>query len=321
MAVYTKVSETEVADFLKSYPLGTLSELTGIRQGVENSNYRLKTSEGRYILTLYEKRVKEEDLPFFLNLMEHLAARAIPCPVPMKAKDGKALKQLHDHPTAIVSFLEGEATPRITRDECIELGRALASMHKAVQDFDGYRVNALSLDGWVELVKKTSARADEVFAGLRAVLEQEIKSLKASWPSDLPQGVIHADLFPDNVFFKGSSLCGIIDFYFACNDFLSYDLAICLNAWCFEHNAAFNITKAQAMTAGYQEVRPLSQKEKSALPLLARGSALRFLLTRLHDWLYPVPGALVKPKDPLDYLTRLQFHQRVKDVSAYGITP
>jgi homoserine kinase type II len=319
MAVYTKISEQDASEFLQGYDLGTLEELTGIRSGVENTNYFLNTTKGRYVLTLYEKRVHAEDLPFFIGLMEHLAAKKLPCPEPQKTKAGKVLGHLADRHAVIISFLKGMALTRISPSDCAEVGRALASMHLAVADFPMHRANALSLSGWEKMVAFSHERANEIFIGLGPLLQKEITYLKANWPTDLPQGIIHADLFPDNVFFSGDKLCGLIDFYFACDDFFAYDLAVCLNAWCFERETAFNITKAMALINGYEEIRPLSKAEKDALPVLARGAALRFLLTRLHDWLHQVPDALVKPKDPLEYLSRLQFHQTVNGVSAYGL--
>lgn len=321
MAVYTKVSDAEAAEFLHAYDLGEFKELTGIKQGVENTNYVLRTAQERTILTLYEKRVKPEDLPFFLGLMEHLAQKGVPCPQPIRDKAGEILGRLNGRPAAITSFLPGAMTQRIQPEECAELGRALAGIHVAAAGFPLHRPNALSLPGWEKLLKDCHARADEVRPGLSTVLETEFAWLRAHWPADLPFGVIHADLFPDNAFFAHGKLCGLIDFYFACEDFLAYDLGICFNAWCFERHASFNITKARAMVKGYEQVRPLSAAEKTALPLLMRGSDLRFLLTRLYDWLNRVPGALVKAKDPLEYMTRLNFHQMAKTISDYGLDP
>jgi homoserine kinase type II len=309
MAVYTKISEEEASEFLQAYDLGQLQELKGIRQGVENTNYFLTTTQGRYVLTLYEKRVHTEDLPFFIGLMDHLAAKGLPSPKPQKTKSGTVLGHLAGRNAVIISFLPGHWSSRVVPSDCAELGRALARMHVAVADFPMHRANALTLPGWEKMVAFTGERADEIFIGLSAILEKEIAYLKANWPTDLPRGIIHADLFPDNVLFDGKKLCGMFDFYFACDDFYAYDLAICLNAWCFENQIAFNITKAKALLSSYEEIRPLSQTEKNTLPILARGSALRFLLTRLH----------VKQKDPLEYLTRLQFHQMVSGVSAYGL--
>lgn len=319
MAVYTQVSTAEASRFLDDYALGDLQALTGIRQGVENSNFRLETTKGRYILTLYEKRVREAELPFFIGLMEHLAAHGLPCPLPIKGKDGQALRRLNDRPAAIISFLEGRAPERISPEICHEVGQGLARMHVAGAGMPLRRDNALRLPAWVDLFAKCAANADTVKPGLAAQVEKELDFLLTRWPDSLPEGVIHADLFPDNVFFNGDALCGLIDFYFACNDFLAYDLAITMNAWCFEREVAFNVTKAQAMMQGYEKIRPLSAAESRALPVLARGAALRFLLTRLYDWLNQVPDALVKAKNPLEYLSRLNFHQQVSSASAYGV--
>ena len=320
MAVYTKVSNNEVADWLGAYDMGAFQALTGIKSGVSNSNYLLETEQGRSILTLYEARTKEEDLPFFLALMEDLAKKGIPCPLPIRGRDGQAMRRLANRPAVVISFLKGKSLPRVDPENCAELGRALAAMHNAVADFPMRRENALSLAGWQELFDAAGNDADKVQPGFAVFLRDEMEFLKTHWPKNLPQGVIHADLFPDNVFFDGDKLCGLIDFYFACNDMLAYDLAICVNAWCFEsNNMSFNITKVQAMMEGYQSIRPLSKAEKQAFPILARGAAMRFIATRLYDWLHQVPGALVKAKDPLEYLARLKFHQKVTDISAYGL--
>ncbi len=319
MAVYTDVSDEELEVFLKPYGIGQLLSYKGIAEGVENSNFMLRTDKGTYFLTLYEKRVAEEDLPFFLGLMNHQAAKGIACPVPLRDSKGNMLGELADRPAALISFLEGVSVRRPQPKHCSELGRALAKFHLAGQDFSLTRENALSVAGWRPLYDACSARADEVVDGLAGELRSELAVLERDWPSALPQGVIHADMFPDNVFFIGDKLSGIIDFYFACNDALAYDLAICLNAWCFEHDGAFNITKARALLQAYNEVRPLNGDELAALPLLARGSAMRFLLTRLYDWLNRQPGALVSPKNPIEYLRRLRFHRGVTSPAGYGL--
>ncbi len=319
MAVYTEVSDEELQSFASAYDIGTVVSYKGIAEGVENSNYLLQTDEGTFILTLYEKRVDPNDLPFFLYLMEHLAEKGIPCPTVIHGRDGKALRSLCGRPAAIVSFLEGMWPRRIKPFHCSGVGTALARLHLAGQDYTGHRTNALALKDWRPLFNQCADRADEVKPGLAALLEEELAFLEANWPDDLPSGVCHADLFPDNVFFLGETLSGLIDFYFACNDFLAYDLGICLNAWCFERDRSFNITKARSMLAAYSKVRPFSSDEMGALPMMCRGSAIRFLLTRLYDWLYQQDGALVKPKDPLEYLTILKFHQHVSDVGAYGL--
>jgi len=319
VAVYTEVSDEDLQDFVSHYDIGAVVSYKGIAEGVENSNYMLQTKQGSFILTLYEKRVDPGDLPFFLYLMEHLAERGIPCPTVIHGRDGKALRSLCGRPAAIVTFLEGMWPRRIRPFHCTGVGDALARLHIAGEDYSGRRANALALKDWRPLFEKSAARADEVKAGLADQLETELAFLEANWPDNLPSGVCHADLFPDNVFFLGETLSGLIDFYFACNDYLAYDLGICINAWCFERDNSFNITKARNMLAAYSKVRSFSKTEMQALPLMCRGSAMRFLLTRLYDWLHQQEGALVKPKDPLEYLTILTFHQHVKDVGAYGL--
>jgi homoserine kinase type II len=319
MAVYTEVGDDELARFVAEYDIGAVTSCKGIAEGVENSNYLLRTTRGSYILTLYEKRVKPEDLPFFLGFMEHLARNGIACPTPLHARDGQALRVLCGRPAAIVTFLDGMWPRQIQPVHCRLLGEAMARMHLAGAGFAIPRVNALSLSGWRGLVEACLPRAGEVRADLAPLIRDELEFLTTRWPDDLPAGVIHADLFPDNVFFLGDKVSGIIDFYFACNDAFAYELAICLNAWCFERDGDFNATKARLMLQAYRAVRPISDAETAALPLLARGSALRFLLTRLYDWLNHPAGAFVKRKDPLEYAHKLRFHQSVSSPGAYGI--
>ncbi|MBV6633002.1 MAG: homoserine kinase [Alphaproteobacteria bacterium] len=319
MAVYTDVSDEALAEFFDQYDLGEVISCKGIAEGVENSNYLVVTTQGPHILTLYEKRVNPSDLPFFLGLMEHLAARDFACPLPIAAKDGEALRELCGRPAAVISFLQGMWPRRIQPHHCAGLGKAMAQMHAAAVDFSMTRPNDLSLNGWETLVEQCKGRADQVQPGLCAGIEAELEYLQQHWPTDLPRGIIHADLFPDNVFFRKEDFSGVIDFYFACEDFFAYEVAICMNAWCFEPDVSFNVTKARQMLKNYQTVRPLSAAELNALPLLARGSALRFLLTRLYDWLNHPEGAMVTPKDPLEYWRKLQFHQAVDGLGAYGL--
>jgi homoserine kinase type II len=319
MAVYTEVSDEELAAFMAEFEAGPVVSCKGIAEGVENSNYLVHTAGGRYILTLYEKRVAPEDLPFFLSLMQHLAARGFPCPVPVRARDGEALRMLCGRPAALITFLEGMWPRRIQPWHCAEVGAALAQMHLAGADFPMRRPNNLSVAGWRPLFDACSKDADTVAPGLADEIAAELDRLEAEWPEELPRGVIHADLFPDNVFFLAEKLSGVIDFYFACTDFAAYDLAVCLNAWCFENDGALNATKARLLTSGYRRLRPLRPEETAALPLLARGSAMRFLLTRLYDWLNTPAGALVKRKDPKEYLQKLRFHQGLRGPGDYGI--
>jgi len=319
MAVYTEVAEDDLAAFLADYDLGAVTAFKGIAEGVENSNYLLQTESGSYILTLYEKRVKATDLPYFLGLMDHLAAKDFPCPVPVHARDGQALRDLCNRKAAIITFLNGVSIHHPGPDHCREVGAGLAHLHLAGQGFEMERENNLSLSGWRSLFDACKPHADDFIDRLGRELEDELAALEAAWPSTLPKGVVHADLFPDNVFFLGPRLSGVIDFYFACNDYFAYDIAVCLNAWCFEADGQFNITKARNMLAAYRAVRPLSDEELEALPLLARGAAMRFLLTRLFDWLNRVDGALVKVKDPKEYLYRQRFHRSVSGPAAYGL--
>jgi homoserine kinase type II len=319
MAVYTEVSDEELERFLTQYDIGAAISCKGIAEGVENSNYLLQTDRGNYILTLYEKRVAADELPFFLGLMEHLAQRGYPCPTPIHGRDGNPLRELCGRPAAIISFLAGMWPRRTTPAHCRALGGAAATLHLAAGDFDLTRPNKLSLGGWRGLHEHTSARASEVADGLGDEIGAELEFLESQWPDGLEAGIIHADLFPDNVFFRGEEITGIIDFYFACNDSFAYELAVCLNAWCFESDGSFNITKARNLLSAYQRVRPISADELAALPILARGSAVRFLLTRLFDLLNHPDGAMVRPKDPLEYLEKLHFHQGVDGPAAYGL--
>ena len=319
MAVYTDVTADDLTDFLSRYQIGELRSYKGIAEGVENSNFLLHTSAGNFILTLYEKRVAAGDLPFFLGLMEHLAARGITCPQPVMNRQGGVLGKLAGRPAAIVTFLDGLWIRRPNPGHCAAVGEVLARLHIAGKDFPDKRANALSVESWRALYAQAKERGDSVRPGLCAEIAKELDALDKSWPRDLPQGVIHADLFPDNVFFLGDKLSGLIDFYFACTDTLAYDVAVCLNAWCFEPDHSYNVTKGRALLRSYATVRALSAAERAALPMLARGAAMRFLLTRLVDWLAVPEGALVKPKDPLEYFRKLRFHQAVASVRDYGI--
>ncbi len=331
MAVYTDVAADELAEFLSHYDIGELLSYKGIAEGVENSNFLLHTTAGYFILTLYEKRVAKGDLPFFLGLMTHLASHGINCPQPVKSTSGEALSTLAGRPAAIINFLEGVWPRKPNAAHCAGVGQALAKMHLAGRDFPMSRANALSVSGWRPLFEQAASRADELQHGLRGFIGAELNHLESNvWPKNLPDGVIHADLFPDNVFFLGERVSGIIDFTFACNDMLAYDVAICLNAWCFESDYSFNVTKARAFLNAYGRERQLSEDaygrerqlseaEQRALPLLARGAALRFLLTRLVDFLNVPPGALVRPKDPLEYVRKLRFQQSVASMRDYGV--
>jgi homoserine kinase type II len=322
MAVFTQIDRPLLEAFLADYALAALTGFKGIQAGVQNSNFIVETQDAKYILTIYEDTatgVNPDDLPYFLQLMQHLASKGINCPTPIMRADGALIGSLAGKPAALVSFLEGRGTITPKPQHCKNAGAALAAMHLAGQGFSLTRANDQGPDKWQALFSASSARADAVTPGLGDLMQGELAHLAAQWPSDLPSGVIHADLFPDNVFFINREVTGLIDFYFACHDIWAYDLAIMLNAWCFEADVNFNITKARALLSGYQSVRPMSAAEIDALPILARGAAMRFLTTRLHDWLNQPEEALLVPKNPVDYLRRLRFHRHVKSAADYGL--
>lgn len=320
MAVYTEVTDKALVQFLSRYDLGKVMSLKGIAGGVENTNYLLHVETGNYILTLYEKRVATKDLPFFIGLMDHLASQGFQCPQPVRDRNGEALGTLEGRPAAMVSFLEGMEVKQPTADHCRMAGEAMAQLHMAAIDFDIKRENALAPSGWPALVEASLSRADTVEDGMAGLISSELAHAQQAWPKHIPTGVIHADMFKDNVFFLDGKLSGVIDFYFACNDFLAYDLAIGINAWCFNEKFKFQPKLSAALMAGYQSVRKLEASEAEALPTLARGAALRFLLTRLNDWLNVPAGALVVPHDPTAFSQRLRFFKTVDDAKAFGIS-
>jgi homoserine kinase type II len=325
MAVYTEVADEALRAFLADYDLGELLAYRGIAEGVENSNYALRTAAGDFILTLYERRVDPADLPYFLGLMEHLAARGLPCPLPVHGRDGAALRRLAGRPAAVCTFLPGVWPRRVRPEHCAPLGEALARLHLAGGGFAPARANALGPAGWGPLLDRCRPTGDRVQPGLVARLDGALEEVLAHWPAPgaLPAGHIHADLFPDNVFFlegpeRRPRVSGLIDFYFACTDLLAYDIAVCLNAWCFEPDGSFNVTRARAVLAAYHAARPLAAAERAALPVLCRGAALRFLLTRLYDWAATPEGALVTRKDPLEYQRKLRFFAGAEGPGALG---
>jgi len=319
MAVYTHVDSAILSGFLARYDVGEAVSFKGIAEGVENTNYLLETTKARFILTLYEKRANPDDLPYFLGIMEHLAQKGLPAPLPIRDKKGNALQMLAGRPACMISFLKGVSVTQLEESHCAALGSTLATMHNALLDYSPERINDMALSGWTKLASATKDHADAVMPGLQALIDDELAFLHENWPSGLPTGTIHADLFPDNILFKDTEITGVIDFYFGCTDMLAYDLAICLNAWCFDIEHVFEAPKAKRLIEMYDIVRSLTPAEQDALPVLCRGAALRFLLTRLYDWLNPVEGASVNAKDPADYVKRLKFHQQVKDTASYVV--
>ncbi|HXI88098.1 MAG TPA: homoserine kinase [Parvularculaceae bacterium] len=309
MAVYTHVATDELARVLDRYDLGRLEKFEAIPEGVENSNFHIFTTKARCVLTLFERRVVTADIPFFLALMSHLAAKGVPAPAPIADRSGAVLQEIAGRPAVLVSYLEGAARMRPTAPDCRALGAMLARLHEAGAGFAMRRDNDLAFAGWRTLAARCAGRADEAAPSLGALIAEELETLAKVWPNDLPEGVIHADLFPDNVFFReGGAISGLIDFYFACNDFYGYDLAVALNSWCWL-DRVWRAENAQAMIAGYESVRPLARGERAALAIFLRGAALRFLLTRLYDFLHQVEGAVVRVKDPLEYRDLLLFHR------------
>jgi homoserine kinase type II len=318
MAVYTDITDEELADLLADFDLGAALSLKGVAEGVENSNFLLETETGRYFLTVYERRVKAADLPFFLELLRWLAMHGFPSATPIPDRRGEILKTVRGKPCAIVSFLSGLAVRRPSAAHCREAGAGLAELHLAAEGFPLSRTNDLGHAAWAPLFAPLKPAAEGLKPGLAATISSDLELLAAKWPAALPEGVIHADFFPDNVFFKQGKFAGAIDFYFACVDAFAYDVAIALNAWCFEPDGSFNITSARQLVAGYESRRPLSDLERSALPVLAHGAAMRFFLTRLHDWGATPQGALVRPKDPLEYERKLAVHRASPDLVLFG---
>ena len=319
IAVYTHIEDAELEALLGRYDLGQLLSIAGIAEGVENSNFLLRTEKANFILTLYEKRVDEADLPYFLGLMDYLSETGLQCPVPIKDYTGQVLQSCAGRAAAIVSFLDGTSQKFPTTEKCAELGRALAHFHIHSTPFKIKRENSLGPENWLHLLQSVNSELTDMPADLKEQAETIIHQLTVAWPSDLPAGHIHADLFPNNALFVGDKLTGIIDFYFACNDLYSYDLAVCLNSWCFDKDGSFNVTKSAHLLKAYQTVRTLTDSEKQALPVLCSGAAMRFFLTRLYDWINTPADALVKPLDPLEFWARLRFHQKVASAADYGL--
>jgi homoserine kinase type II len=319
MAVYTEPTDEELQTLLEGWGLSAPLAFKGIAEGVQNSNFLLETAEGRFIMTIYEKSVNIADLPFYLGATETAANKGLPAARPVHTRDGATTQSIRGKTCALCTFLQGVSAKRPTASQARAVGVALAQLHGALADFPLSRRNDLGPDSWSDLWSGRSDVGEALEAGTAAAIENDLIAIAAHWPKDLPKGTIHADLFPDNVLYVGDKVSGLIDFYFACTDFLAYDVAVMLNAWCFEPNGReFDLTKGRALLSGYQSVRPMEEPELAALPLLARGAALRFFLTRLVDWTADLDGALVKKKDPRDYTSRLAFHRAATSATDYG---
>ena len=320
MAVYTKLSENNLKDFFSKYNLGKLLKFQGIQEGIENSNYFVKTDSGKFILTVYEKRVEEKDLPFFMGLMKNIFNKNFPSPEPIINKNGNYITEIFGKKAAVVSFLEGTSKKNLTPGNCHEVGIYTAKLHTITKNLNIKRTNRLSVNSWRLIYRKIQRDCSKIYPDLTKIIERNLEVIEDQWPKNIPRGIIHADLFPDNIFFKGSKLTGIIDFYFSCYDFYALEIAICLNALCFEgknENLSFNVTKAKKFIDGYSSIRKLTEEEKESLKILCHGAAMRFLLTRVFDYLNLTEDALVKIKDPVEYLKRLEFHNSVKNYQDY----
>ena len=319
MAVYTKLEHQEVRQFLEQYNINNFKDYKGITEGVENTNYLIKTSEQDYILTIYEKRVDENDLPFFIKLLSYLSENKFPCPKPIANKNNEKINRIKNKNAALVTFLNGQSKNKITSEECFEIGKITAQLHEITKKFDINRKNNLSIENWDSIFEKTIKQKIDLDESIIKKTKNYLNFLKDKWPKNLPQGIIHADLFPDNIFFTNNKVSGIIDFYFACNDFFAYEIAICINSLCFDNNSTFNMTKAKNLIDGYTSIRTLSEDEKKYLSILSMGAAMRFFLTRLYDFYHTDNKADVKIKDPFEYLKKIEFHSTIKNFNEYFI--
>ena len=320
MAVYTKLSDDELKVFFSKYNLGKLLNYKEIKEGIENTNYFVELEKGKFILTLYEKRVEEKDLPFFISLMKNLFEKKFPSPEPIINKNGNYISEILNKKAAVVSFLTGTAKKILEPNDCYEVGIYTAKLHLITKDLSGKRENKLSVNSWRKIYKKVKIDCSKIHQDLPKIIEKNLDKIEKNWPKNIPSGIIHADLFPDNIFFDNKKLSGIIDYYFSCYDFYAFEIAICLNALCFEgknENLSFNVTKAKRFIDGYSSIRKLNEDEKKSLKILCQGAAMRFLLTRVFDYLNLTEGAIVKIKDPVEYLKRLEFHDSVNNYEDY----
>jgi homoserine kinase type II len=309
MAVYTHIAGEDMATLVQRFGAGRLISAKGIAEGVENSNYLVETDQGRFIFTVYEKRVDTGDLPFFLGLIDHLVAKGCPVPRALKAEGGAGTISVDGKAMAMMEFMPGLSVSHPSAAQARAVGEALGTMHGALTDFAGTRANSLGPQGWYDLASLCGDALDQISPGLKARVAEECAFLRANWPEDLPQSVIHADLFPDNVLMVGNSVGAVIDFYFACTEIRAWDLAVTHAAWSFASDGtSYNAAVGDAIIAGYDAAFGLSEAERAAFPILARGACLRFLLTRAWDWLNTPAGAIVTRKDPLAFLRRLEHY-------------
>ena len=320
MAIYTKLDEGKINFILSNYELGNVKNFEGIKEGIENTNYSVETDKGKYILTIYEKRVNSKDLPFFSRLMLGLSNKNFICPKPISNKNNAYISNFENKKLMIVSYLEGRSKKNLSPLDCKIVGKESAKLHQITKNFNFKRENNLSVKSWRKIFDQVKDKCSQIHPVLPVLIEGNLNDVEKDWPNSLPNGIIHADLFNDNIFFKKNKFSGFIDFYFSCNDFYAFEIAICFNALCFEgikENLSFNVTKAKKFMEGYNEIRKISDDEKKSIKVLSQGAALRFLLTRVFDYINIVDGAVVKIKDPIEYLKRLEFHKNAKSYEDY----
>ena len=320
MAIYTKISRKDLIAIEEKFNLGKIISFKGIKKGIENTNYLLKTKNNKYILTIFEKRVQKKDLPFFMNLMDKLNKYKINCPKPLKNKKGSYLFNIKNKPASIVSFVEGREKNKLEIKDCYEIGKNVAKLHLASKKINLYRKNSMSLSSWPKLINKIGNTGNKIDINLNNLMKTSLKYVKKRWPRKLSSGIIHGDLFIDNIFFKNNKFYGYIDFYFSSNDFLIYEIAICINALCFDKKNKkfiFSKKKSKNFLKGYSSIRKLSENEKNSLNILCRGAALRYLLTRAYDYLNTPKSAIIKIKNPHEYVQKLKIHNKFSNFKNY----
>ena len=320
MAVYTKINQTEIKIIENKFNIGKILSFTGIKKGIENTNYLIKSKKGKYILTIFEKRVNTKDLPFFMKLMYGLSKLKIKCPEPVRSLNGKYLIKLRNKNACIVSFLDGKDKKNLSPKDCYVVGKNIAKLHNASKKLKLYRKNALAVPKLNKLLASINKRINKVQKNILGDMRHEYKFLRRLWPKNLNSGIIHCDLFIDNIFFYKKKYYGIIDFYFSANDFLAYELSICINALCFNRRGRkyfLNKSKSTNLIKGYEKIRKLTNNEKKYFNILCRGSALRYLLTRAYDYLNTPKDAYIKIKDPREYIQKLKYHQNINSFEDY----
>ena len=320
MAVYTKIVNKDISYINKKFEIEKIISFKGIKKGIENTNYLLRSKNKKFILTIFEKRVNSKDLPFFMNLMSGLYKLKIKCPMPIKNRKGDYLFKIKHKQACLVTFLDGKDKNELTVKDCFVVGKNIGKLHKASKKLKIFRKNSMSINSWGPLLNKIDNRINKVSKNLKNSMKNDLRDIKLKWPKKLPNGIIHSDLFIDNIFFNKKKFLGYIDFYFSCNDFLAYELAICINALCFKKKKRrfiFDKNKSKNLIKGYESIRKLNGSEKKYFNILCRGSALRYLLTRAYDYLNTPKNAIIKIKDPREYIQKLNFHRQVNSYKNY----